>query len=460
MGSNYITGIAFEGDSASCVNVDAIAGVSGKEDVHSCTLESGISDLISVGSEAVDEAGTLLKESLSLKKGDVAVSLPSDQILLRVLSLPTTDPEEIAGMVNLQIDKVAPFPMDSMVVGYEVLAEQDGGVIAAALAVRREIVENMGRLLKAAGIVPSRIDVNSLVWWQLIHNSGAAADGGKQVFIVFRERSSEFIVVNDGVPVLFRAFVRQEDQDDIEFMGEVCDELGYNLMSLEVEHGSFTDFSISLWHEGMLPEEVLERPRELSNGRLDLNSMDVLPGLAEGLVARSLGEGRVDLTPLDIVAHRIKLKFRTRLFKALGAVAAVWLASLAALFGSNLVQKARLQAVNRQLEAIKTEYGEVNELRRKVAAVNLYVDRSRSALECIREVSVKQPYGIDLSVFHYKKGDSLKVSGAARDVNLVYTFKKNMDTSKLFSSVDLDGPQKVRGKEVFELECAFPGGEE
>ncbi len=460
MGGNYITGIAFEGSAATCVHVDAVAGVSGKEQIHACEVDPAISELISAGGDVADEAGVKLKEALPSKKGNVAVSLPSDQILLRVLSLPTNDPAEIAGMVNLQIDKVSPFPIDNMVVGHEVLAEKDGGVIAAALAVRREIVENMGRFLKSAGIVPARIDVNSLIWWHLIHDSGVVETEGKWVFIVFRAATSEFIVVNDGIPVLFRAFVRQEEQTDVEFMGEVCDELGYNLMSLEIEHGSFTDFSISLWHEEMLSEEVLERPRELSNGTLELNSMDVLPGLAEGLASRSMGGDKIDLTPLDIVAQRIKLNFRKRLFKALGAVAAVWLASLAALFGSNLFQKARLQSVNRDLAAIKAEYSEVDELRRKVAAINLYVDRSRSALECIREVSLKQPYGIDLSVFHYKKGDSLKVTGAARDVNLVYTFKKNMDASQLFSSVTLDGPQKIRGKEVFEIEASFPGGEE
>ena len=102
----------------------------------------------------------------------------------------------------------------------------------------------------------------------------------------------------------------------------------------------------------------------------------------------------------------------------------------------------------------------VRELRRKVKAINTYVDRKRSALECMRELSLKQPGGVELTLMHYKKGESMTVSGTSPDVGRVYKFKESVEESELFSAVKLDGPQRVKGKEVFEIEAQLPGDEE
>ncbi len=460
MAGKNITGMAFEGAAASWVSFDPVAGSTKTGDLQECTLEATISQVISGDSEMISSAGETLKTALDGVKGDMAVSLPSDQVLLRVLDLPTTDPAEIAGMVSLQIDKVSPFPIENMVMAHEVLARQESGVVVAGIAVQRSVVENLAKLLKSADIVPLRVDVTSLVWWRFIKKSGSLAESGRQVFIIFRDMASEFIVVRDGVPLLFRAFARQDDQSDAQFMVEICDELGYTLMSLELEQGAFSDFSISIWHSGLLDEDVLERPKELSNGNLEMTAMDVMPGLAEGIAARATQDDAIDLTPSDLIAERVKRGFRKKLAIALGGVAGVWLLALVVLFGGVQVQKMRLSSVKKELEKIQPASMEVRELRRKVSTINLYVDRSRSALECVREISLKQPQGVDLTMLNYRKGASLKVSGEAGNVHLIYAFKKNMDTSKLFESIVLDGPQRVKGREVFEIEAVMPGNEE
>ncbi len=458
-GKHNITGIALEGRGASWIVLDAPSGA-GEASVNECQFDSEVSGIISSGGEEAQQAGAKLREALGAVKGDVAVSLPSDQVLLRMLDLPTTDPAEIEGMVGLQIDKLSPFPVENMVVAHDVISRKESGVTVAGIAVRRDIVNHASELLKAASIVPTRVDVNSLVWWKLIRASGSLLDEGRQVFIIFRGPSSEFVVVRDGEPLLFRAFVRQAGQDDASFMAEICEELGYTLMSLELEHGAFHDFSVSLWYSGILDEEVLSKPRQLGGGNLESNSLDTLPGLAEGAASRCMDEEAIDLTPADLIHERGRRAFRKTLFRTLAGVGAVWLLSLGVLFGGVAVQKARLRSVQGSIAEINDAAMGVRELRRKVRTISLYTDRSRSALECLREVSIKQPSGVDLTTFHYKKADTLTIGGEASGVNLVYDFKKNMDTSSLFEGVTLDGPKRSRGKEIFELEAKLPGGEE
>ena len=460
MAGRIITGIAFDGKSANWVSLDFSAGTGSKVEVNKCSFEVPISEIISLGGEQALLAGGKLKESLGAVKGEVAVSLPSDQVLLRILELPTADPAEIKSMVDLQIDKFSPFPVENMVAAHEVLDRKDNGVVVAALAVRRDLVHNASELLKAAGIVPVRVDVNSLVWWNMIKASGSVASEGRQVFILFGEHGGEFAVVRDGMPILFRAFIRQEGQTDVQFMHEVCDEIGYALMSLEIEHGAFTDFAISLWYAGVPDEQALERPNELSGGKLEVKSMDMLPGLAEGVAGRCQAPGAIDLTPGDLIDERNKRAFRKRMLKSLAGVGAVWMLSLAVLFGGVALQKYRLMAIKAEIGNISAEAMDVRELRRKVRTISLYTDRSRSALECLREVSLRQPGGVELTTLNYRKAESIKVGGEAADVNQVYEFKKNIDESGLFEGVTIDGPKRVRGKEVFEIEARFPGGGE
>jgi hypothetical protein len=460
MAGRKITGIAFDGKGASWVSLDFAAGTGPKVEANKCALDVSVSEVISLGGEQAVAAGEKLKESLGAVKGDVAVSLPSDQVLLRILELPTADPAEIKSMVDLQIDKVSPFPVENMVVAHEVVGRRDSGTLVAAIAVRRDLVHNASELLRAANIVPARVDVNSLVWWKLIKASGSVAAEGRQVFILFGEHGGEFAVVSSGMPLLFRAFVRHEGQADVQFMDEVCDELGYALMSLELEHGTFTDFSISLWYAGIPDEQALARPQELSGGRLEIKSMDMLPGLAEGVAGRCQEPGAIDLTPGDLIDERNKRVFRKKMLKALAGAGAVWLISLAVLFGGVAFQKYRLNGVKAEIGRISGEAMEVRELRRKVRTISLYTDRSRSALECLREVSLRQPGGVELTTLNYRKAESIKVGGEATDVNQVYEFKKNIDESELFESVTIDGPKKVRGKEVFEIEAMLPGGGE
>ena len=60
-------------------------------------------------------------------KGRVALALPTDAALLRVVRLPTVEAEEIRDMVALQVDKFSPFPVDQMSVSLEIapVGDQD-----------------------------------------------------------------------------------------------------------------------------------------------------------------------------------------------------------------------------------------------------------------------------------------------------------------------------------------------
>ncbi|MFH0879501.1 MAG: PilN domain-containing protein, partial [Lentisphaerota bacterium] len=66
------------------------------------------------------------------------------------------------------------------------------------------------------------------------------------------------------------------------------------------------------------------------------------------------------------------------------------------------------------------------------------MDRTHSALECLREVSEVLPGDVTLNTFTYKKGLSLVLRGEAPAANTVYDYYKALDQSTLFESKRTD----------------------
>jgi len=99
-------------------------------------------------------------------------------------------------------------------------------------------------------------------------------------------------------------------------------------------------------------------------------------------------------------------------------------------------------------------------MRRRVFMIKRYMDRSDSALECLREISALQPRGIDLTSFSYRKGETLRISGEAETVDQVYSFKSKLEGSTLFVGAKLQGPRRDRKKrkEVFDIDLRLHGG--
>ncbi|MDZ4198166.1 MAG: hypothetical protein U1E27_02670, partial [Kiritimatiellia bacterium] len=84
----------------------------------------GRTDASPVKTESADftpaDRPTSLHAACRRMGGRVSLALPSSDMLLRVWSLPPSAPEEIGGMIELQIDKISPFPIEEMTIAWEV----------------------------------------------------------------------------------------------------------------------------------------------------------------------------------------------------------------------------------------------------------------------------------------------------------------------------------------------------
>ena len=413
---------------------------------------------------AASVAESIKAECKPLKGSRIAVGIGSDRLLLRVIELPLVDDAELSGMVDLQIDKFSPFPVDSMVVAYEVLRREAEHCLVLIAAVQEDVASELGRLLTEADVHSDRLDAIIVGWWRLILDAGRVHDAGRQVFLIFETGSPEMIVTQDGMPILFRSITGVAEVSDEDAVQELVAEVAHSLMSLELEHGGGAATSMQLWYRNEVSEGIVGALARECECEVETADLESLPMVSEGLARRMVqrGASALDLTPASWRTAEAARSFRAKVLVSAACVVATCAIILVGLFGAIAYQRHGLAAMNAELESLSGPAADVKKMRGRVQTIAEYMDRSRSGLECLREICLVLPNGIDLTSYSYRKGESLKISGEAANVNLVYALKNKLDESELFLESELIGPHRnTRSKkEIFEIGLTLPGEKE
>ena len=391
------------------------------------------------------------------------VGIPAGWVLLRVVDLPAAEPDELRGMVDLQVDKFSPFPAEESAVSYELLAEHEGRARVLLSAIRTEGIDLLGKALRTAGIQPKRVDLNLLGWWRLLHDAGHVHQTGAQAILILDDTCTDIVVTAAGVPLAMRSLTGLDDLLPEEAAEEIARETVYTLTAVDLERTGEHLAEIAVWHRGgELAEALLRKFRDPFELTAKSYSLDTLPPLTEGLVRRAAeaGPGRLDLAPPAWHADEVSRRSRARLLAFSASLLAVWVVAISILFGGLQYEKMKLAGLEARLEKMKGPADDVRATRDRVLGLEQYVNRTRSALECLREISDLLPPGMELKSFTYTKGKSVELSGEADAVTQVYDFKKEMEKSKLFTATDLPRTFKGSGgiKEVFKITAALPGG--
>jgi hypothetical protein len=407
-----------------------------------------------------------MKETAGRLKGWIAAGLPTDRVLIRVLDLPTEADDELAGMIQLQMDKLSPFPTETMVMSHEVLARREGTTRVLVAATRLDAAGACYQSFADVGLPPACLDSVLLGRLRILKDEQLISSQGRSILVLMEEGDPELVVFDNGNPVLFHT-IEGGDATPEELRDHVIGEIGYALMTAEVEYGPAAlesglvigrgDAALAL--AGGLGAEFVVK--------WESRTLESLPPASEGLARRMADRlynvGCIDLTPAEHRLMDIRRASRRRMAAVALFLVGFWVTVVAGFAGFYFFQSARLKSLEAKRDQLKAPAMEVRALQAQVGLVHKYMSVSNSVLECLRAICEGQPQGVDLTTFNFKKAESIKFTGEAGDSALVYDFKKALDSAGLFAETSLRGPNvETRNKKqvyTFDMELKLPGGE-
>lgn len=419
----------------------------------------GVTDLRS------PEAAAFLKTKMPAFKGRLGLVIPADRVLLRVVELPSTDPAELFGMAELQVDKFSPFPSDQMSVSLEVLAEQDGVSRVMIAAVQHQVIDQLGGFLVQAGLYPQSVDVDVLGWWTLISDQGRLRANGQEIVVIHDDHCAQLLVVRDGTPVMIRALDSALDLASAAAVDDVMQEIEYTLVTLESGWGAQPIVGLTVWSHDRVAPELVDALKAAAPFPVTLSSLRDLPPLSEGISRRMSRPGRpaIDLAPAAWRSGIQSKRFQRQAALIGGVAFGVWAVLMLGLWLFAAHQKSMLAEAQSGLIRMQNELQQVTDLRNQVASLEQYADRSRSGLECLREITERLPAGVDITSITYNKTSQITLRGEADTDAPIYDLVKQLEGSTLFRAVKTERiSTQVRGgrtRSMFLINIQLPGSE-
>jgi hypothetical protein len=278
-------------------------------------------------------------------KTAVRLALPCQSALLERLTLPATDREELAGMLQLQLEKTLPYPVDEVSSDFEVIHTAEHESTLLSVAAHSGQLDELCQPLRDQSRLPQKITLFAM-------HVAAACPVDETVLCVYAEQGQFVLAICERGKLSWAQTVAGLEDDLL--LGE----LPQMMLAAEME-GVPTHFS-----SVRLDTELarLERPlRDLVHAPVALFGLDGLP------------EPRGNLVPSAWQADTRRLERAEQSKQRLLLAAVIYLLAVAAAFVylawlKREAQKIAVQyaAARPQLEQITTRQRRWNELRQAI----------------------------------------------------------------------------------------------
>jgi hypothetical protein len=390
--------------------------------------------------------------------GIITVSVPSSRLLMRVLELPSADPNELRDMVELQLEKSSPYPLDQMAFSFEVLQQSDHHSRVLTVTAKRSFIDELGERFKEQNIYIRSVDAEILAWWNLLVARGDVPRDGRVILILEAYTEFSMVVVDNGSPVCFRSLELFHDFSNEESFDEIIEEIRYTLLSIETEYGSDDHCKTVIWSGSQFPDALADRLETLSPRGVDLHDLNTLPSLAEGLAMRSMDRTRhhVELVPHEWVDVQRQRKLMKLTAIASMALFGIWLAVVAVTLTVFAVHKASVKRIRAEAALYAGPALAAKNAQKEKESLEKYADRSHSALECLRELTELLPDSLEFDLMNYTKGNAVKLNGSGTSQTTINNYHTKLGASPLFKGTKNYTQGTRNGRKTFNVTVVLP----
>lgn len=432
-----------------------------------------------LGAEPAEAIGKIFKQN-KLSRMPVVLCLPRQAINIRMLELPSTEPGEIADMVDLQIGKQTPYSKEEIVSDYRATGNVKEGYTNVVLAIVQKIlVRQRYQLLDDAGIEVDHVSASTegLLNW---HYSVAGAGTAATAFLDVDSYYTDFMAFAGGVPVFSRSVLTGANElvhDFSKWREKLGREIQRSIESCQAETpGSAPQKMIVTGAAGCI-KELAQYLQGLLG--IPVESRDSLSSMArapEVIGAEASSSGMVSLTALTGFALQPESVELNLMPDSVGvrkglekrAMGLTWFGILmmASLVCFSIYAMSKYTVKKSHLSEMEEQYRKTEAVEKRTARmkeiVRLVVERQDltfSTLNILREIHARTPPNLHFdNVDVDTEKEQIVLTGAAVNRGDISGLIKNLEQSPLFKDAKEEGAtvaNRQTQRFTFKVVCAL-----
>lgn len=438
--------------------------------------EGRISRLVCQPVKGDDGAESALRQILAetgVRTRNMTLVLPRNQVAVRMLRVPATQPEEISKIVHLQAGRLTPYSSDEVVSSYDVLkTDKDGySTVLLAIARRRLISEKMALIATCGGTVDTVVAGSEGVFRQI--DRLTEDDFGEDIPVAVLNVDSgysELIIFYCGSPVFTKNVLigsKALKENATRWQGELINEMVTGVDEFKKDYPSAPDVAKLIFSGMETPSSLATALNDvcgISIQPMDLNGpLSVSPGgdndvSTVAVVGWALSGDRqgVDLLPPEDQIAKVMSRRRNQL--NIAGVLGLFIVTLmlALLMIGYYERSMKVDSLNEQIGAIKPVADLVGQRQQQVFTLASRLDAAGTPLELLAELQRITPDNIHLTSLKINAKNDVSLRGQAVTMSDIFDYGNILEKSRMLKSVDSNysSGQDNRTAE-FTITCRF-----
>ena len=393
-----------------------------------------------------------------LKAERVYLVLPRYMAMAKLLILPSQDEEEIDAMVALRMAREEGWGKEKdFIYNYKIFSrDKEGQVLVSVFLVQRSPLMKYVRLLGAAGLLPSRVTLNTqgLLGLSAFVSVKESEEGAKGVvFLNADQNTMDFNIVLNHHSIFSRTFSISK-KDSPEFASHLAKEVKLSFELCRRMSHDYFQFDNKFYLTGLTKElelidwqECLRRPIEKIDLTKSLRSSSFLKDILAhapvsyasvlGLALKGNNDDGIDLTPPELKTQLKLIRRRRFIFKGLTAATLALLAfSFFLCFG--IEQKIEL---TREAKRDLLKWTQVEKTLKNIRMSNFIEEKvlkDRWVFLLWDELYQERTVPVSLTDLEIEKDGGAVLQGSCSSAPDLFLFLQGLQRSHFFKNCRLD----------------------
>jgi len=347
--------------------------------------------------------------------------LNAESVFLRVLQIPASNLDEVFSMVELQLEKISPLPVNQILWSIELLSKGAEGLqTVVVIIVPRDVVERFLGRLEQKGYLADRLELPQI---GQLSATKVSRDG---IWFYPEPGKLSHCIIAWWYGGILQNLSYLNIATGVDHAGKLKDQLLQVSWAAELEGWLTEKPLITLVGDETTAQLWLPILDGLSESPVEVVKPAPSETLAASTVTRAVrSDPRTNLLPAEYAA-KYRQEYIDRLWmRGAGAIILAYIVGVVIYFAALEVIKFKADKVQQQVRALSGSYTNAIQLKEKIGLLKEQVNLKFAALESYKAVVENLPPDLTLTSLIFQKGTTLSLRGTVPSDQLDQLYEYN-----------------------------------